>query len=838
MQQILFNFRYSTLSRAVAVIAGGLAISSLVAPPHSWAQSAPDAQKVEAADKASKETVVVTGRAGSGIRTKLNTSYSITAINEDAMRMQGATSVTESLKTVPGFWVEATGGEGSGNIRARGIPVDGFGSVTLLEDGIPIQHDPALGYLNVDQAFRIDETIDRIEVVRGGPSSILYSNAPAGAINFRSRELEGVKAGIAKVTLGNFGLLRTDFFYANPLSEGWGVSLGGFYRSSDGVRNPGFKPEEGGQVRIRLSKDLDGGRVTFDLKHMDDRVPFYLGIPMRTYADGSIKAVPGFDGNYGTIAGPQTQFLAMKTPTGTYNFDNTEGTHVKRDQVNFKVEKDIDGVRVEESLRVSKTETTRNGVFPNQLISTASFLNANIGNLSRVPGAVGLGLRYANAPGSTFADPNGLMVVGGLRGLTLPIDETVNDLRMSKSVSFGAQKHDLTAGIYYAHFKQGINRYSSTMLLGATSNAPVVDLVGVDATGKVLGSVTDNGVYRYGYEWANASGKSATSAVYLLDEWQVSPALRIDAGVRHESVNLAGSTEKSTTVNGGTFATSAMLTGTGVFDTYDKTFSKTGWTVGSNFQLNPNSGVFGRWTQAFRMPNLGSFITSPTATPITQTMELAEVGYKFQSGDLALYPTLFYTKFHNVSYTNYVFSLDNSTSTAQTGYASTKALGLEFEGRYTFSNWLDLTAVATLQNPQYEDLVYTDKVNNLPVVRNFRGNQLIRVPKSSYRLMPALNLMDNRLRLQLSYEFVGERFVDAANSVRLPKYTTLNFVGRFDASKQTSVYLNVDNLNNSQGLTEGNPRAGELQSADALANTFIARPLLGRALKVTLRHEF
>ena len=139
------------------------------------------------------EEVVVTGRAGVDQRTKEETSYSVTDIDQERLRMQGATSVTESLKSVPGFWVEASGGEASGNVRARGIPVDGFGSITLLEDGIPVQQDPALGYLNGDQAFRLDETIDRIEVVRGGPSSIFYSNAPAGAVNYISRQVGDVR---------------------------------------------------------------------------------------------------------------------------------------------------------------------------------------------------------------------------------------------------------------------------------------------------------------------------------------------------------------------------------------------------------------------------------------------------------------------------------------------------------------------------------------------------------------------------------------------------------------------------------------------------------------------
>jgi outer membrane receptor for ferrienterochelin and colicin len=145
----------------------------LTASPAALAQSAPVAVDSDAApDAQTDQDIVVTGRAGAGERTKLNTSYAITTLNNDALRSRAASSVTETLKSVPGIWVEASGGEGSGNVRARGIPVDGFGSINLLEDGLPVQHDPALGYLNADQAFRMDESIDRVEVVRGGPSSV------------------------------------------------------------------------------------------------------------------------------------------------------------------------------------------------------------------------------------------------------------------------------------------------------------------------------------------------------------------------------------------------------------------------------------------------------------------------------------------------------------------------------------------------------------------------------------------------------------------------------------------------------------------------------------------
>jgi outer membrane receptor protein involved in Fe transport len=77
-----------------------------------------------------------------------------------------------------------------------------------------------------------------------------------------------------------------------------------------------------------------------------------------------------------------------------------------------------------------------------------------------------------------------------------------------------------------------------------------------------------------------------------------------------------------------------------------------------------------------------------------------------------------------------------------------------------------------------------------------------------------------------------------ANSVILPHYDVLNASARFSITDHFDVYGYVDNVTNSLGLTEGNPRAGELQNADAGANTFIARPILGRAFRVSLMYRF
>ncbi|MGZ5200194.1 MAG: TonB-dependent receptor [Telluria sp.] len=830
--QFIMRKRIATMVSLAVLSIGGLAGAD------SFAQTAADnGSASKSANGPVADVVVVTGSVGQGKHTKTQTSYSITTIGEEQLRLQAPTSVTEAVKSVPGFWVESSGGEASGNIRARGIPVDGYGSVTLLEDGIPVQHDPSLGYLNADQAFRLDETIDGIEVVRGGPSSVVYSNAPAGAINFRSREIGQAPNGIAKVSVGDYGLRRGDLWYATPLANGWGVGVGGFFRQDNGIRSPGFKANDGGQARIKLTKDIDHGNIMVDFKHMDDKVNLLLGIPMMV-SGGKLQAVPGFDGNFGTIAGPATEHVALKTGTGgTYNFDNTEGTHVKRDQFTFKLEKDLGDWHLTEGLRLSKTDTTRNGVFPNQLISFSSFLNGAQSLLKYVPGATQLALQRADAPGTAYTNPSGLMVVGGLRGITMPLKEQVSDTKFGRKFVVDGQTHEVTAGYYYAHFTQGFQRYSSSTLLGAETNAPMIDLAGLDASGKTLGTVTDHGIYSQGYEWANAAGRSTTNAFYLSDEWQITPAFRLDGGIRRESVNTAGWTEESKKVNLGTFPLSNVLTGNGINDSYDHSFSKTGWTVGANYQLSRTEGVFGRWTNAFRLPNLSSYITSPTATPYVQTMGLGEVGYKYKNSFMDFFPTFFYSKYNNVSFTNNVFNLNNQTLTPQIQYAKTKTYGIELDGRAYPNSMFDLGYTLTLQQPKYVGLTYNDNVGGQPVLRNFDGNALIRAPKVSARLVPGVNIGDT-LRLQFSYEYEGKRFVDTANTVVLPSYHTINFTARYAINSALTAYLYVDNLNNSMGLTEGNPRAGEVVSADAGANSFIARPLMGRDIRAALTYQF
>ncbi|MBZ4191203.1 TonB-dependent receptor [Niabella beijingensis] len=782
--------------------------------------------------------VIVTGRAGAQNRTKLETSYSVTSIGYNALSLQAPTSVTEALKSVPGFWVESSGGEGSGNVRARGVPVDGYGSIQLLEDGVPVQHDPSLGYLNADQVFRLDETIQSIEVVRGGPSSVFYSNAPAGAVNYIPRAVGDKTEGSFKLALGSQNFYRGDFWVGAPIGDGWKLSAGGFYRAGAGVRDPGFSGNHGGQFRVSIGKKWEKSSFDVDFKRLDDNVIFYLGIPM-TRQNGKIVAVPGINGNYGTIAGPETQRVNMIQGDGSlYRFDNTVGTSVQRSQVTAKFKTEIfDKWILKNTLRYDNTHTQRNGVYPNTLLTADSMLSGQSALLATVPGAQRLGLQYVST-GASFNNANengnGLVILGGIRGLTLPLTEVANDLHLSRVFITGSSKHDFNFGYYYSHFDEDFTRYSSVALLDVQNNARLLNLVAMDANGKVLRTFTDNGIYRYGYEWADAHGEQTTNAVYVSDEWQITPAFRIDAGLRWENAQTKGVVEQSKSVNLGTFATSNVLTGNGIFQSYDHGFNFTTWTAGANYQFSNNMGAFARYTSAARIPGLGAYVTNATAKPVTQTMQLGEVGYKYSSPVLSLYATGFWTKYNNVGFTNYVFNPDGN-QTQENLYANTQTFGLELEGGYFPVKWFDISATATLQRGRYKGYVYTDNSGKLI---NYNDNQLIRVPAAALRVIPGFNFFGDKVRLQTVIEYVGQRYVDVANSVSLPSYTKIDINAEVKLNNRISLFGLIDNLGNSLGLTEGNPRQGEFQSNDAGATSFIARPLVGRSFRASLRYKF
>ncbi len=258
------------------------------------------------------EEVVVTGRAGVEEIRKVEVSYAVTTIGGECV----ANGRSARCRRCPRLRCRASGLNRPAVKRVRtfvraAFPKKVSPAVAMEEDGLPVQHDPGLGWLNADQSFRLDDTIDRIEVVRGGPASMFSSNAPGGVVNFITRKPSDVAGGDMKVESSDYGLRRVDGWYSLPVGD-WRLGFGGFYREDDGVRDAGYTANKGGQLRFAVGRSFENGSVDFNVKRIDDKVIFYTGLPLTYDADGDVVGVPGIDEHFGTLSGPDTRRVTLR----------------------------------------------------------------------------------------------------------------------------------------------------------------------------------------------------------------------------------------------------------------------------------------------------------------------------------------------------------------------------------------------------------------------------------------------------------------------------------------------------------------------------------------------
>jgi outer membrane receptor protein involved in Fe transport len=636
-----------------------------------------------------------------------------------------------------------------------------------------------------------------------------------------------------------------DGWYSLPVGE-WGVGFGGFYREDDGVRDPGYTANQGGQVRFAVSRKFDSGSVDFNVKRIDDSVIFYTGLPLTRDGDGDIVGVPGIDEHFGTLSGPETRRVTLRNADGTFPLDVDRGTDVELTQYTLKFEYQLPGDwQLSNGTRYRESDVSRIGLFPNTPVRGQDRLDSiRAATLAAVPGATDVQLRYVNSPDTVFdvthQNGNGLITDGSLRQVRVPLEELLNDLRVMRNFEIGGQQHDVAIGLYLARVDEAFERYSANSLLDVRDQARLLNYVAVDAAGNVLATTTENGITRYGSEFANGDGESMTQALYLSDEWRINDQWRIDVSARYEKVAVEGRVEQWADVDLGLpgVADNQIRTGTGVFDRFDTDFDDLGWTAGVNWQFAENSGVFARYTSTFRLPNVGDYITNASATPVVKTMDFIEVGYKYDTDRWSMYATVFNTNYDSFRFGDRRFNPATGGYDDISVYTDTETLGVELEGTMDVTDWLDVSFSGTWQDAEFGDFVQTvQSGNNPPQTFDFTGNQLLRVPEISYRVTPAIKLHE-AVRLEVDYQYFGDRYADAANVLKLPAYDVLSANLRWSPMDQMTVYVRAENLLNEVGLTEGNPRAGSFISGEANSPFFVARPIYGRNFRFSLLWDF
>lgn len=753
------------------------------------------------------EEVVVTGTA-SAERTKYESSVAITTFEADDLRREAPQSTAALLESVPGFWVESTAGTTQGNVFARGIIQDGgYRYVGLMEDGLPVYPVYELSFYNPDQFVRVDRSVRRVEVVRGGTAPIFSSGAVGGTINFITREPTDTPETDVGLTIGDYGYYRADGYWGGPIGGDWALGIGGFYRVSDGIRDPGYRADEGGQLRARLSRDLERGRLALHAKYIDDRSLFVVPIPLTGDPSDPDGILPGLDpGEYSLhsedLAAAGLPISAAEV--GLQDSDLKDGIHPELFTGGLELDWELrDGLNLYERFRYTDGDVRFDGIFTGPPpVTGAEFAAAR--NV-----APDFSVLRTGDP----LDPTALVQEHGHWVIDKAYEALQNDVRLTFTVR---DRHDVTVGLYYADFEMADRWSLGNLLLMDVQNRP---------NRLQLTGVTDpNGFTRYSTFNLIADYDATLLGLYVSNEWYVTDALRIDVGIRYDDEDIDarisdGVTDVDLDGNPATPWDVASLAGD-AFTESSYGFDNTSWSIGFNYELNGSHAFFGHYTESAKLPHFDD-----VRNGVLQEDEVTniELGYKNSFDNLGMFVTLFETEFDNVPFNDIL-----PDGTILDRRAETRTRGIEVEGVYRPIDPFGLSFAVTVQDPEYQNFTGAAVDNT--------GNQIRRIPETMARIVPTYYLQNGRGEVYVAVSHFDDRFSNDENTVLLPSYTKVDAGFIYDLNDSLSLQIVGDNLTDEVGLTEGNPRTDI--GAGGIGAIYLARPLLGRSFRVSADYRF
>jgi outer membrane receptor protein involved in Fe transport len=821
---------------------------------HAYGQdtaATPDAATgdASAASTSTLDEIVVTGSAEAKGLKKLDASFSITTASLEEIRDVNPSSSADLLKIVPGIWAESSAGAAGANIELAGFPGGGDAPyITYQLNGSPIFPASTLSFMDNSSQFRLDESVERAEVLQGGPGVVLSNGQLGATANFILRQGTSTPHGDLGITYGFEGMYRVDGFYSGPVGQDWFGSIGGFYRNSNGVRNSQYPADDGGQLTGTLTHTLDNGSIMFFARDLNDKNLFITDIPVTVTGTGSgqsVSAFPGFNPNTGTFAGSGLRSISVQeTPTGPpVTGDLAKGRGANLHMFGSDLDLQLsDRISMSNKLMYSAGEVDCYCLFNNLPPQTlSSFVSSAITSANKntaITGPYGLatsGTATLVSNGATV-DPNSYVASMGFWIVQKQIQSFTDDLRFTFDLFEGDK---LTVGGYLATYSSNDHWWlGNSELITGTANAQLINLtlnngVNVTSPSGLLGST---------FFALNENWNGRNTALFASDQWKFGPWL-IDAGYRVEQQVDHGSIENDTSTNLDTNVRNLYNKGVSVpngtfnqgvnCDTangkecteYNHTFGS--WSVGANYEITPHMSVYGRINQGNHFPG---FDDLRNGQPQHQSIKNYEVGYRVQTGTFYGVVSAWHRNFSGVPFQQFTSSGQSLTAT----YGANSS-GTDFE-----AVWKPIPHVSLDLSGDWQHALYSGYSSATAGGANYTGNTLQRQPRLQFRLTPAYDVpMDfGSLRFFMTYTHAGLRYEDIANQQILPEYYTLDAGIVGEIGQNFEVRLQGSNLTNQLGLTEGNARIA-VGSGSGIANNFeMARPIFGREINLQLRYKF
>jgi iron complex outermembrane receptor protein len=782
-------------------------------------ETAPAAVPSDAVQKEIQQVVVTGVASARGVR-KLDSAFSITTASEEQLKQAAPISTADVMKLVPGAFAESTGGQSGANIQVRGFP-SGSDSpfVSVQMQGNPLYPVSTLSFFEGSSAFRLDDTIERVEVLRGGPSTIFSSGQPGATMNFILKKGTDTPEGSVRFTTGTGELRRVDVFYGGKISDGWYGTIGGFYRNTHGVRDSGFPSDDGGQITATLTKKLDQGEATFYVRRTDDKNAFYTGVPLISSNGGhTISEFPGFDPLKGTLmSNEMRRFTIEAAPGKTLNYDLGDGRGLNSTVLGMEFDQNFNGWNV----------SNKFNHFDGKLNTIAMFTGNNPLSMADYNSAA-LAANGGTAATATYLDgtpvaANQQVVQAGLWAVEKKLKSFTDEIRVSKE---WIQDNTLTVGGYFANYSSDDVWYlGNSHLMTAVPNARLINVT-LDNGVIVSKNGTDGSVFYAPI----ASYDGSNTALFVANEWKVNDKIKIDGGVRRERQKLDATISNLTTGdtdnNPLTVYNNNTSMPTGSNTALNRTDSATSFTLGGNYKLAKDMSVFARANMGHTFIAFDDLRNAGTQAKVddrnflpTPKIKQYEVGFKTAGQLYSAYINYFHTDFEGIAFQQIL-----SNGTILNSVSGSKGDGVEVELAVRPIRDLSLSLSGNWQDSKYKDNPLTE------------GKLVQRQPKLQYRFTPTYRIPfgeGNSLKLYGTYTHVGDRWADQANLQYLPSYNTVDLGALFSIGEKIEIRLSGNNITNELGLTEGNSRL-----TTGGSGPINARPLFGRSWELSLAYRF
>lgn len=237
------------------------AVAAVIISSALHAQQSPDDSTVHALD----EVIITANRYP---QKKQETGKVLTVIGREQLMHSQGKSLAEILNTVAGTTILGVNNSPGTNLTAS-IRGASAGNTLILIDGIPVT-DPSVNNNYFDLNLLSTDQVERIEILKGGQSTLYGSDAVAGVINIITKKNSGKRFGInAKVSAGSYNTfqesagidgntkkLRYALGYSRSTSDGFSAatdSTGSGSFDKDGI----YQQALTGNFSFRLSPRLD-----------------------------------------------------------------------------------------------------------------------------------------------------------------------------------------------------------------------------------------------------------------------------------------------------------------------------------------------------------------------------------------------------------------------------------------------------------------------------------------------------------------------------------------------------------------------------------------------------